>query len=70
MCQMPVTARETWEQKMAELPSNRTLHEPPFTNCGVDMFGPFLIKEGIKDLKSMAHSLHVWIVGQWILKYM
>ena len=34
------------EQKMADLPTDRTLDGPPFTNCGVDMFGPFLIKEG------------------------
>ena len=27
------------------------LHGPPFTNCGVDMFGPFWIKEGRKKLK-------------------
>ena len=36
---------------MADLPTDRTIDEPPFTNCGVDMFGPFLIKEGRKDLK-------------------
>ena len=39
------------EQKMTNLPTNKTTDEPPFTNCGVDMFGPFLIKEGRKDLK-------------------
>ena len=39
------------EQKMADLPTDRTLDGPPFTNCGVDMFGPFLIKEGRKELK-------------------
>ena len=39
------------EQKMTDLPTDRTIDEPPFTNCGVDMFGPFLIKEGRKDLK-------------------
>ena len=26
-------------------------HGPPFTNCDVDMFGPFLIKEDRKELK-------------------
>ena len=36
---------------MADLPEDRTIDEPPFTNCGVDMFGPFLIKEGRKELK-------------------
>ena len=39
------------EQKMADLPTDRTLDGPPFTNCGVDMFGPFFIKEGRKELK-------------------
>ena len=39
------------EQKMADLPNDRTLDGPPFTNCGVDMFGPFWIKEGRKELK-------------------
>ena len=38
-------------QKMADLPNDRTLDGPPFTNCGVDMFGPFLIKESRKELK-------------------
>ena len=35
---------------MADLPSGRTLKGPPFINCGVDMFGPFLIKEGREEL--------------------
>ena len=39
------------EQKMADLPNDRTLNGPPFTNCGVDMFGPLLIKEDRKELK-------------------
>ena len=34
------------EQKMADLPTNGTIDEPPFTNCSVDIF--FLIKEGRK----------------------
>ena len=32
-------------QKMADLPVERLAQEPPFTYCGVDLFGPFLIKE-------------------------
>ena len=28
------------EQKMTDLPTDKTLDGPPFTNCGVDMFGP------------------------------
>ena len=36
---------------MADLPTVRTIDEPPFTNRGVNMFGPFLIQEGRKGLK-------------------
>ena len=39
------------EQKMSDLPSDRVNPAPPFTNTGVDYFGPFLIKEGRKLLK-------------------
>ena len=36
---------------MADLPHDRLKEEPPFTNCGVDIFGPFLIKERRNTLK-------------------
>ena len=37
---------------MAELPAGRVAYgEPPFTNCGVDLFGPVTIKQGRKRLK-------------------
>ena len=39
------------EQQMAELPEDRLEPAPPFTNCAVDYFGPFIIKEGRKELK-------------------
>ena len=39
------------EQKMANLPEDRLEPAPPFTHCGVDYFGPWLIKEGLKELK-------------------
>ena len=38
-------------QKMADLPYNRTEAAPPFTYCGVDIFGPILVKEGRKTVK-------------------
>ena len=39
------------EQKMADLPEDRLEPAPPFTYCAVDLFGPFHIKEGRKELK-------------------
>ena len=39
------------EQKMADLPEKRLLTEGPFGHCGLDMFGPFIIKEGRKEMK-------------------
>ena len=40
------------QQKMADLPKERIGgEEAPFTYCGVDYFGPLLVKEGRKELK-------------------
>ena len=39
------------EQKMAELLFDRLQGEPPFTYCGVDLFGPFVICSKQKELK-------------------
>ena len=36
---------------MSELPSNRLQEFHPFTYCGVDLFGPFTIKNYRKELK-------------------
>ena len=33
------------QQKMGDLPNDRTNEAPPFTYCGLDMFGPFYIKQ-------------------------
>ena len=38
-------------QKMADLPWNRTTVAPPFTYCGVDVFGHMLVKDGRRILK-------------------
>ncbi|XP_066919725.1 uncharacterized protein [Clytia hemisphaerica] len=37
--------------KMADLPKDRLEPSPPFTYCGLDMFGPFIIRERRSDLK-------------------
>ena len=39
------------QQKMENLPADRLSEEPPFTYCGVDMFSPFLVKDGRKIQK-------------------
>ena len=39
------------QQKMGNLPAVRLLEEPPFTYCGIDMFDPFLVKDGRKIQK-------------------
>ena len=39
------------EQRMGELPTERTEPGPPFTNVGVDLFGPFHVKERRSELK-------------------
>lgn len=40
------------EQKMADLPVDRvTADQPPFTNVGVDFFGPFFVKRGRAEVK-------------------
>ena len=36
------------QQKMSNLPSDRLTQEPPFTYCGINMFGSFLVKDGYK----------------------
>ncbi|XP_057305339.1 uncharacterized protein LOC130642266 [Hydractinia symbiolongicarpus] len=38
-------------QLMGNLPKERLQSEPPFTYCGVDMFGPFVIKVRRNELK-------------------
>ena len=36
---------------MANLPVDRMIEPPSFTYCGVDMFGPFMIKERQSEIK-------------------
>ena len=39
------------EQKMADLPQDRLEPAVPFTYCAVDYFGPWMVKEGRKEIK-------------------
>ena len=39
------------DQKMSDLPSDRVEPCPPFSYVGVDFFGPWLVKEGRKEVK-------------------
>ena len=39
------------DQKMADLPPDWLEPAPPFTYCAVDYFGPWIIKDGRKELK-------------------
>lgn len=39
------------EQKMADWPKHIVTPAPLFTNTGVDYFGPYVVKEGQKELK-------------------
>ena len=36
---------------MSDLPEDRLETAPPFTYCAVDYFGPFIVKDGRKELK-------------------
>ena len=42
---------KTQGQKMADLPDDRVQSASPFTYVGMDCFGPFLVKEGRKEVK-------------------
>ena len=39
------------DQKMSDLPKERCCEAAPFTHCGVDMFGPFIIRERRSSLE-------------------
>ena len=41
----------TCQQKMSDLPVEWLTVTPPFTYVGLDLFGPFIVKEGRRELK-------------------
>ena len=52
--QIPIAERETWipeDGKMTNYENDKTLHGPPFTLFGEEMFGPVPMKEDRKELK-------------------
>ena len=59
-------------QKMADLPPERVEPSPPFTYCGADCFGPYIIKEGRKELKRYGclftcmscRAVHIEVISQ------
>ena len=46
-----IYCEKLWTQNMANLPVDRMIEPPSFTYCGVDMFGPFMIKERQSEIK-------------------
>lgn len=42
------------EEKMADIPTDRLSTEAPFTYTGLDMLGPFMIKQHRKEMKRYA----------------
>ena len=58
---------KTCQQKMSDLLEEQLIEEPPFSYCGIDMFGPFLVKEGRKIHKRYgamftclcSHAVHI-----------
>ena len=56
------------KKTIADLPQDRLKEEPPFTYCGVDIFGPFEIKERRNILKRLGLFLHAWQVLLFTLK--
>ena len=58
------------DQKMANLPLDRIEPSPPFTYFGMDCFGPFMIKEGRREMKKYtviftcmnSHAVHIEVL--------
>ena len=50
------------EQKMADLPIHRLAAASPFTYCGVNMFGPFVIKQQRNEIQAMFTCMARWAV--------
>lgn len=61
----------TQTPKMADLPEDRTVTTPPFTYCGVDLFGPWNVKNGRRNEKRfgvlftclMSRAVHIEVAA-------
>ena len=54
------------QQKMVDLPKDRMCIEPLFTDCGVDIFGPFVVKDGQKEVKKYGGTLYTCLSSRAI----
>ena len=51
----------TSNQLMSDLPADRLEEAPPFTNTGLDVFGPYIVHDGV-NTRSRTASKKVWVV--------
>ena len=60
-----ISKRVRSEHLRANLPRDRMNEEAPFTFCSVDIFGPFMVKNGRKELKQY-RALYTCLSGRTI----
>ena len=51
MCHLQTSKKKYMSAENGWLAKSKTFPEAPFTYCGIDMFGPILVKEGRKEMK-------------------
>ena len=62
-------------KKMEDLLVERCIEVPPFIYCGIDMFGPYLIKERMSQFKRYGAlftcftccAIHIEVTKAWTL---
>ncbi|KAG1697676.1 hypothetical protein GQR58_005904 [Nymphon striatum] len=54
---------EPCDQLMADLPADRVERSPPFTNTGIDVFGPYFVHDGVNTRRTSAtKKVHVLLL--------